>query len=56
MAGRLTARCRFCGTKVKFFGDLCADCDSPDLYDEDGLFVENELAKADAAALAAKTY
>lgn len=36
--------CRFCGTGVEFFGDVCADCE------EVGAEV-NALAAADQAAL-----
>lgn len=50
------ARCRFCGTKVTYFGDLCTGCDTPDRYDEDGIVLDGigALTRADTAALAAK--
>lgn len=56
MGFRVAARCRFCGTKVEYFGDLCTDCDTPDRYDEDGAILDGtiRLANADRAAIDAK--
>ena len=36
MAKNLSPKCRFCGAKVKYFGDLCTSCDEVTERDEDG--------------------
>jgi hypothetical protein len=52
--GRITPRCRFCGTPVDYFRDLCPDCDTSDRYDDDGIVIDGTLAlnRACDAALA----
>lgn len=48
-ARMVKARCRYCGTRVEYFGDVCAGCEpTPEV---DGLL---ELTRADLARLAAR--
>lgn len=45
---RIKPECRYCGTKVQFFGDLCPDCEDQ----ENGTLREfEELTQADLREL-----
>lgn len=49
--GRITARCRFCGTPVTYFGDLCTDCECLGTETNAALLA---ITAADTAALNAR--
>lgn len=51
MGFRVAAKCRYCGTKVDVFGDLCDDCFIDNDCTDNGVIA---LINADLAAINAR--
>jgi predicted amidophosphoribosyltransferase len=50
----ISAKCRYCGHKVQYFGDLCAECEATCDRDEYGDSIQNptmSIINADLASM-----
>ena len=49
-------KCRYCGTKVSYFGEICTDCVDDDVYGNDTMEIINADMRAMQDRMSAEDY